>query len=280
MKRFTTKKVLSAVFLLLFFVIPTVADAAGQCFYYSVKIDYSNEGKATKQCRSDMTQAEKDRCEPFTGCGCILVLDESHARLPGATARCMENKEGGLQVCDSTGDISTCKDYLNAGSGAQINSIDDCVSICSTPFANGYAAVKCTYFRQGFNSCEDVLAKYRADLNKEETSPVPESLERGQLRLPDCAYSKTGCRNINALLELVINIGDWIFGFIGGVALLVFVYGGFVVVTSFGNAEKVKKGYSILGAALIGMAIAVSAYLLVDFLLDALTVKEEFRSVR
>lgn len=263
---------------------------AGQCFYYSVKIDYSKDNKATKVCRSDMTQAQKDACEPFKGCGCILKLDESGIRTSGSIPRCMENdKSGGIRWCQDVKGKSECKtgpgaQFSNLGEDAflssfRITAMDDCLKICSAPLANGFAAVKCSYYRSGFNKCEDVLDRLRSQ-GAEEEQEQPPTIERGQLKMPDCAYRKNGCDNINALLELVINIGDWIFGFLGGVALAVFVYGGFVVITSFGNAEKVKKGYSILGAALIGMAIAVSAYLLVDFILDALTVKDEFRSVR
>ncbi|MFH0857702.1 MAG: pilin [Candidatus Magasanikbacteria bacterium] len=97
--------------------------------------------------------------------------------------------------------------------------------------------------------------------------------------LPNCALEGT-CRNANDLLQLAINIGQYIFGIIGSVAFVVFIYGGFTVVTSFGNSEKVKKGYGILSAGIIGLAIAFGAYVLVEFVLDALQVQEGFRVIQ
>jgi len=97
--------------------------------------------------------------------------------------------------------------------------------------------------------------------------------------LPDCAL-RGDCRNVNELLQLAINIGQYIFSIIGSVAFVVFIYGGFTVVTSFGNSDKVKKGYGILSAGVIGLAIAFGAYILIDFVLDALQVQEEFRIIQ
>jgi len=97
--------------------------------------------------------------------------------------------------------------------------------------------------------------------------------------LPDCAFSGQ-CRDINDLLQLGINIGRFIFGLIGMLALAMFVYGGFFLVFSLGNPEKVKKGSGILLGAVIGMIIAFGAYILIDFILDALGVADTFRGVK
>ncbi|MFH1286268.1 MAG: hypothetical protein ABII02_00770 [Candidatus Magasanikbacteria bacterium] len=97
--------------------------------------------------------------------------------------------------------------------------------------------------------------------------------------LPDCAFSGT-CKDVDDLLLVAIRIGRMIFGFIGSFALLMFVYGGFVWVTSFGNAEKVKKGQSVVVAAVVGLAIALGAYVIIDFLLDSLGVQSSFRVIK
>ncbi len=52
-----------------------------------------------------------------------------------------------------------------------------------------------------------------------------------------------------------------------------------MIIISFGNAEKVKKGQQILVGAVIGLVIVFSAYIMVDFVLDALNVRDEFRGV-
>lgn len=97
--------------------------------------------------------------------------------------------------------------------------------------------------------------------------------------IPKCAFSGT-CENVNDLLQLGINIGKYVFSIIGSVAFLAFVYGGFTIVFSFGSAEKVKKGTEVLIAAVTGMAIAFGAYMLINFILDALNVTQDFRGIK
>lgn len=108
---------------------------------------------------------------------------------------------------------------------------------------------------------------------------VPEGYRERGGALPDCAFSGT-CRNVNDLLQLIINFGSGMFVIIGSFAFAFFVFGGFTIVTSFGNAERVKKGRDIMVAAVVGMVIALSAYLLIDFMLDALDVAPEFRGIK
>ena len=59
-------------------------------------------------------------------------------------------------------------------------------------------------------------------------------------------------------------------------ALGAFVYGGFLLIISQGETEKVKKGTSALTAALIGLVIAFGGYMLVSFLGTALGLSETF----
>lgn len=96
--------------------------------------------------------------------------------------------------------------------------------------------------------------------------------------LPECAFSGT-CRDVNKLLELAINIGEWLFKIIGSLGFVFFIYGGFSMVISFGNAEKFKKGRQILVAAIIGMIIAFGAYAIVKFLLESLGVQESWTNL-
>lgn len=113
---------------------------------------------------------------------------------------------------------------------------------------------------------------------KEHYQPPAGYADRGGV-IPDCAFSGT-CENVNDLLQLGINIGKYVFSIIGSVAFLAFVYGGFTIVFSFGSAEKVKKGTEVLIAAVTGMAIAFGAYMLINFILDALNVTTEFRGIK
>ncbi len=97
--------------------------------------------------------------------------------------------------------------------------------------------------------------------------------------LPPCAWAGT-CRGINDVLSVAVKWGSRIFGFIGSMAFVMFVYGGFMMMISMGNAERVKKGTDIMVAAVVGLIIAFSAYLIVGFILDAIGVTDpQFRAV-
>lgn len=148
------------------------------------------------------------------------------------------------------------------------------------------------------NSEELKLCKWGWDVNKVEygcidyasgSTPVdapistPATVERERIPmppgykgpLPECAFNGS-CDNVNDFLELAINVGKWLFSFIGGLAFVFFVYGGFTMILSFGSAEKFKKGQQILVAAVIGMIIAFGAYALVKFLLESIGVQESW----
>jgi|GEM_PF-3096287 len=99
--------------------------------------------------------------------------------------------------------------------------------------------------------------------------------------LPDCAQieNKGGCREINTLLETAINIAKILLGLLGVIAFVMFIYGGLVTILSFGSPEKYKKGTQVLVNAVIGIIIAVSAYLIIDIVLTTLGVDPAFRGV-
>lgn len=96
--------------------------------------------------------------------------------------------------------------------------------------------------------------------------------------IPKCGFSGQ-CREVNVLLEIVINIGKYAFSLIGMVAFVAFVYGGFVMIFSFGNSDKVNHGKEVMIAAVVGLVIAFSAYAAINFLLDALGVQDTFKGI-
>lgn len=57
-------------------------------------------------------------------------------------------------------------------------------------------------------------------------------------------------------------------GIVGSLALLMFVYGGFVWLTSAGSADKVGKGKNILVWATIGLATIFLSYAAVRFVIS------------
>lgn len=85
------------------------------------------------------------------------------------------------------------------------------------------------------------------------------------------------CRDISIFIEIFINGGRWAFTIVGSIALLYFVYGGFVLILSQGNPEKIKQGTDTMLTALIGMIIMFAGYMLVRFLAQTLNVLPQFR---
>lgn len=59
-------------------------------------------------------------------------------------------------------------------------------------------------------------------------------------------------------------------GILGSLALLVFVYGGFMWVTAAGNAEHVTKGADAMQWAAIGICIIFSSYAIIDLIFQGL----------
>jgi hypothetical protein len=76
--------------------------------------------------------------------------------------------------------------------------------------------------------------------------------------------------SINTPQLLIGKVVDSILGVVGSLALLMFVYGGIVWMTSSGNQEKVKKGRDIIVWSAIGLAIIFSAYGLTRVLIEGL----------
>jgi len=56
-----------------------------------------------------------------------------------------------------------------------------------------------------------------------------------------------------------------VFGVLGGLALLFVVYGGFKFVASEGEPEKIAKARQTILYAIIGLLIAISAEVIVEF---------------
>lgn len=97
-----------------------------------------------------------------------------------------------------------------------------------------------------------------------ETYPSAENKPPRTMTVEECC----GCRDVNTSLQLVVKVVDWLFRIVGAVALVIFIYGGFMMLTSAGSEEKVKKGRDALVAAVIGLAIMFSAHLIIRFVLE------------
>ena len=98
--------------------------------------------------------------------------------------------------------------------------------------------------------------------------------------IPRCALETTisnECKNITVFLAVGINIGKYLFSIIGALALGAFVYGGFMMIISSGDPEKVKKGTGAMAAAVIGLVVAFGGYVLVQFLGEAMGLNAAYK---
>ena len=81
--------------------------------------------------------------------------------------------------------------------------------------------------------------------------------------------TKYACGNytLDDIVMIAIRASKWILGIVGSLALLMFVYGGFMFLISAGSSDKVSKAKTIITAAVAGLIIVFSSYLIIQFVL-------------
>ena len=84
-----------------------------------------------------------------------------------------------------------------------------------------------------------------------------------------CGWSDIG-PIVNELLKNTILLGFFI-------ATLMIFYAGYVLISKQGSADARSKAKDIFFGIAIGMVLLVGAYYIVEFVLDTLGVKEEYR---
>lgn len=78
------------------------------------------------------------------------------------------------------------------------------------------------------------------------------------LEAAGCNTTKKADEVVNAVLKVVLS-------FVGLIAVGVMIYGGFVYMTSTGDAGKAQKGKHVIMYGLIGLVVALLAYAIVIF---------------
>jgi len=74
---------------------------------------------------------------------------------------------------------------------------------------------------------------------------------------------------LNDFLLMGVNAAGNVLGFLGVFALLFFVIGGIIWITSGGSAEKVKKGKDMIKGAVVGLIIVLVAFTIVRVIMEA-----------
>jgi len=75
-------------------------------------------------------------------------------------------------------------------------------------------------------------------------------------------YTGLGTKDIREGVMAVIRV---LLGFLGIIAIVIILYGGFVWLTSAGNEEKVGQAKKIISAGIIGLIIIFVSYALATF---------------
>ena len=79
-----------------------------------------------------------------------------------------------------------------------------------------------------------------------------------------------GDYELNDLLQLGVTASEFILGIVGSLALLMFIYGGLMMLISAGNSEKVTKAKNIVIAAVVGLLIVFASYIIIQFVMSSL----------
>lgn len=74
-----------------------------------------------------------------------------------------------------------------------------------------------------------------------------------------------------AAQTVIARLINYVLGFVGSIALIMFIYGGITWMTAAGSEEKVKKGKDIIIWSVLGLAFIFIAYIAVRFVVESLT---------
>ena len=80
--------------------------------------------------------------------------------------------------------------------------------------------------------------------------------------------------DVNKPQDIIGNIIASVVGILGALILLVFIYGGFLWVTSGGKPERIKKGRDTMLWAVIGLFLIFAAYAILSTVIQGLGVTQ------
>lgn len=75
-----------------------------------------------------------------------------------------------------------------------------------------------------------------------------------------------GCFPADSTNDMLVFILRWALGVAGGIAFLLIIFSAFLIMSSGGNAEKVKSGRELLTAALTGLVVLIFSVFILDLI--------------
>ena len=103
--------------------------------------------------------------------------------------------------------------------------------------------------------------------------------------VPECARVKATygqavpVPQLSCMMEMFGNIALLILGITGSLALLMFVYGGFMIILSGGEAGRVIKGKTIIRNAVIGILIIMTSGVILQYGLQKIGISNKFKII-
>lgn len=92
----------------------------------------------------------------------------------------------------------------------------------------------------------------------------------------ECDCNGLSCTGINTAIGCIHAIGNesyflndllrWATGIGGGIAFLLMIYAGFMIMTASGNPERIKAGQELLTSAIAGVVLLVFAVFILKFI--------------
>jgi hypothetical protein len=99
--------------------------------------------------------------------------------------------------------------------------------------------------------------------------PAPSYNSKTSGGTQDGCPSGSNCGNyrLDDFAAIAINVARFILGISGSLALVFFVYGGFMFLISAGQSDKINSAKQILINSIIGIVIIFSAYMIIGFVI-------------
>ncbi len=95
--------------------------------------------------------------------------------------------------------------------------------------------------------------------------PLPSDVQE------ECSGKNCGNYTLNDFVGILGIVAKRFLQLSGSLALLAFIIGGVMLILSGGNKERVQKGQQILVAAVVGLVIVFTSWLIISFTYKALT---------
>lgn len=88
----------------------------------------------------------------------------------------------------------------------------------------------------------------------------------------NCLGAARQC-GLSDMVQVAVNLAGIMLGLLGSVTFLIFIYGGLTWLTAAGNAERISRGRKVFEGALVGLVIVLSSWVIINFIIAALTGK-------